>query len=302
MDKKGLIFNIQRYSLQDGPGIRTIVFLKGCNLRCIWCSNPESQATTPEVLKGSVLCNKCGLCVEACSVAAISLSSGEVEIDRRACTNCGECVGVCYFGALKMAGTEMSIEDVLKEVLRDEGFYRSSGGGVTLSGGEPLLQPEFALPFLQRCQEEGLHTTIETCGHVDSTVLTKALDYTDLMLYDLKHMDPVVHKKLTGVSNKLILNNLRSITGKVPIIIRVPIIPGTNDSEENITAMVSFIASLSGVNLIQLLPYQRLGMGKYDMLDRCYTLSALPSATRPQMEKAERLIGELGLLQCEIIE
>ncbi|MFC2060531.1 glycyl-radical enzyme activating protein [Chloroflexota bacterium] len=298
---KGLVFNIQRYSLQDGPGIRTTVFLKGCTLRCSWCSNPESQAVFPEILNRRALCTKCELCIGVCPVGAISLGTKGVRIGRKACTNCLACVSVCYPGALKIAGTEMSVEEVFNEVVRDEAFYRNSGGGVTLSGGEPLLQPDFALPFLQLCREAGLHTTIDTCGHVDPPVLERVLDYTDLVLYDLKHMDHVMHKKLTGVSNELILNNLRSIAGReVPHIIRFPIIPDINDSEENIRAMVSLVAGLSGVGVINLLPYHRLGMGKYDMLSHRYKLGALPSATTPQVEKVQSLIEQLGW-QCEIV-
>ena len=300
-DVKGLIFNIQGYSVQDGPGIRTTVFLKGCPLKCQWCSNAESQASFPELAFIRKLCTLCGRCVKACPEEAISIDGSDVRVERNLCTCCGKCIEVCHPTALKIWGEEISVGEALQEVEKDRPFYKNSGGGVTLSGGEPLNQPGFTLAFLQRCHEIGLDTCLDTCGFVDPHILEKALKYTDLVLYDLKHMDSVIHQRLTGVPNQLILDNAKLIADKgIPMIMRVPLVPGLNDSAENISSIAAFTRNLKSVHQIDLLPYHRFGISKYEALGHPYALSSLQSPGKEDVEKAKHIIVEQFNLQCNI--
>ncbi len=299
--RKATVFNIQRFSVQDGPGIRTTVFLKGCPLRCLWCSNPESQSRFPEVVHRDSLCDGCGRCVDVCPVHAISLvGDKKVSIDRALCDNCGQCVDACFLQALQISGKETPVEEMFAEARKDELYYRNSNGGVTASGGEPLLQGELVVELFQRCQHAGYHTTVDTCGYAEASVLERVLRNTDQVLYDLKHMDAAAHREATGVSNQLILDNARLIAAlQVPMIVRIPLIPTINDSEDNIRATIDFVLSLEQVTEVDLLPYHRFGMGKYRMLDRGYPLPELLPPPEEHVGRLKAMIESSGL-KCEI--
>jgi pyruvate formate lyase activating enzyme len=299
---KGIVFNIQRFSTQDGPGVRTTVFLKGCPLRCLWCSNPESQNRSPEVGHRNTLCNRCGLCVDACELKAITVADDGVKIDRKACNNCGKCIEVCVPGALKFYGKEMTVDEVYQEVARDKPFYDNSGGGVTISGGEPLSQVDFTTELLKQCQEGNFHTCIETSGYVDPSIWEKVLPYLNLVLYDVKLFDSAAHKKATGVSNEIILDNLKIVAESgVPVIVRIPVIPGYNDSEENLKATAQYIKSVPGLRKVGLLTYHRLGATKYTILDRKYTLSELTPQEESRMQEMVKIFTSAGL-DAEIVK
>jgi pyruvate formate lyase activating enzyme len=297
----GIVFNIQRYSIQDGPGIRTTVFLKGCPLRCAWCSNPESQNPWPEIAHRDSLCTGCGLCVDACSVGAISLDGKTISVDRTLCTDCGQCVEVCAPGALKLFGNKMTAEEVFREVEKDRDFYLTSGGGVTISGGEPLAQPDFTTAILRLCWEKGIHTCIETTGQGSSRDLEKILEYTALVLFDIKLADPAAHRQWTHLSNETIHQNLRLVVQKgVPVIIRVPLIPGVNDSEEELRNMAQLARDiLMKPGRLDILPYHKYGMGKYQMLDRPYELEELNAPPDDQVQEAKKIFEDAGF-ECEI--
>jgi len=207
---QGTVFDIQRYSIHDGPGIRTTVFVKGCPLRCKWCSNPESQNSYPEVLFSKAKCDGCGKCVEVCPLGAIILDGDGIHIDRAKCDRCMKCLDVCYPHAIRCAGERKSVEEVIEEVSKDELFYRNSGGGVTISGGEPLFQPQFTLALLKECKERQLHTALDTCGFANWKEMEGILDYTDLVLFDIKHLDPEMHLMGTGLEMSL---SLKTSTG-----------------------------------------------------------------------------------------
>jgi pyruvate formate lyase activating enzyme len=301
-DIQGIVFNIQRFSIQDGPGIRTTVFLKGCPLNCLWCSNPESQDFKPEIVHRDSLCNKCGLCISACAEKAISIQDKSISIERQRCTNCGDCVSVCLPGALKILGKTMSAGEVFKIIKKDADFYWASGGGITASGGEPLAQPDFVAALFKLCQDHGIDTCIETSGCASAEALEKVLPHTSLVLFDVKLGDAKSHRKWTGLSNEAILHNLRIvITSGTPVTIRVPLIPGINDSDLELKK----IASIAGDSLrkrgkVELLPYHRFGMGKYQQLDREYELSTLTTQQAPEVQKMKELFESFGL-ECEVV-
>lgn len=267
-----VVTNIQGYSIHDGPGIRTVVFLKGCPLRCQWCANPENLTKKVQVGFLKSLCTGCGRCAKACAQGAIRLGKDEYRIDRAKCTDCLDCVDACYYGALVRYGAERTAEDVYAEVRRDKMFYDSSGGGVTLSGGEPLTNPDFAFELCSLCHGEGINTCIETCGNVPQATFEKMLPVVDYFYFDLKLMDGEAHKKYTGADNKLILSNARYIVGQgAKVLFRQPLIPGVNDGEENIRATAEFMKSLKDGGMdIQLMPYHRMGQTKYAALELPY--------------------------------
>lgn len=300
--KPGMIFNIQRFSVQDGSGIRTTIFVKGCPLRCPWCSNPESQNAFAEVGHINELCGNCRRCVDVCDRQAISLASGKgVRIDRQLCDNCGKCVDACTKNALKLFGREVPVEEVISEVERDALYYRNSGGGVTVSGGEPLSQPDFVSAIFRRCQEVGIHTTLDTSGYGAPDALDMILEHTDAVLFDLKIMDPGSHLSIIKVPNEPILRNLRRVAEKgIPLTVRIPSIPKITVVKENIAAIARFVRALDCQLPVNVLPYHRLGVNKYKMLDREYSMKEL----MPQTEEELKPILEYFLaneLKCEVI-
>jgi pyruvate formate lyase activating enzyme len=295
---KGIIFNIQRFSIHDGPGIRTTVFMNGCPLHCFWCQNPESQTLRPEIFFDAEKCKGCGKCVQACPEGAVEISEGRSKTNRGLCKGIGKCAEACPNEARNLIGREAKLEEVFKEVAADAIFYQESEGGVTLSGGEPLTQPQFAMSLLKLCKEAGIHTVIETCGYGRWETVRQILNYVDLVLYDFKHMDPVEHEKGTGVSNELILENSKKIHHElfVPILARVPIIPGYNDSVMNIEATAKFIATELGSSIkVHLLPYHRLGETKYERLERPSQSISIEPPSEEHMSELQRIVESFGL-------
>jgi pyruvate formate lyase activating enzyme len=296
----GIVFNIQRYSIDDGPGIRSTIFLKGCPLTCLWCSNPESQKPNPEISHSDVLCNKCGKCLELCNAGALALDDTGLKINRRLCNNCGRCVEVCNPQALKMLGKEMSVDDVFQQVYKDVQYYQISDGGITASGGEPLSQPAFVAALFEKCQQNGVHTCLETSGYGPSEALEKILPYTSLVLFDIKHINSSIHKKLAGKGNEPILRNLELvIKEKKPIIIRTPIIPGYNDSEADITLIAKTMLEMESLRKIQLMPYHKYGIGKYGMLDRQYHLNELTVPSDQKLQEIQNIFESFSI-ECEV--
>ena len=293
---KGQVFNIQHFSTEDGPGVRTTVFLQGCPLRCLWCANPESQKAVRQLAHRAPICVKCGMCIRNCPNQALSVKDGAISIDRGKCVSCGTCTQVCPSHAMFFYGEEKTIDKVFEEVMKDKGFYETSGGGVTCSGGEAMLQPEFVAELFRRCKEEEIHTTLDTCGQFPSENIEKVLPYTDLVLYDIKHMDTEKHREYTGFGNELILENLKKIHEyPVKIFIRIPVIPGYNDSEENLAATAEFVKELDPSLHVDLLPYHRFGLGKYKMLDMPYLLEGVSSPDAEQKESYKRIFINFGL-------
>lgn len=275
------IFDIQRFSIHDGPGIRTTVFFKGCPLRCRWCHNPESQTAGASLSYSSQLCIGCGACLAACpSGARQALLAGGV--DRLLCRVCGRCAEVCPSGALEIVGRDVTPEEIMRTVLRDRTFYESSGGGLTISGGEPLLQTDAAEALLTLARGEGVHTAVDTCGHVAWDKLRQVAPLAELFLYDVKHTDSVRHRELTGVGNELILSNLRRLYDSgARIRIRLPVVPGCNDCRQHFEGVARLAAELPDIDGFDLLPYHPLGKGKwqqFDMVPPCGTGEASGTA------------------------
>lgn len=300
----GRVFNIQRYSIHDGAGIRTLVFLKGCPLRCLWCCNPESQKSEPEIgfirsrCAGAAACG--APCVTACPAGALSLDTeGKAVLDRQVCDACGECAATCMKDALKVVGRSMSVEEVMTELEKDRPFYRRSGGGVTVGGGEPLAQPEFTAALLAAAQEAYLHTAVETCGYASWESLEMVLRHVDMLQFDLKHMDPARHRELTGVSNDRILENLRRvlfIKDPEEVVVRFPVIPGCNDSAKDIGEMARFIAGL-GYRQAELVPYHRLGVSKYAQYGMVYPLPECGPPPQACLEELKTVVEDAGLVE-----
>jgi pyruvate formate lyase activating enzyme len=286
-----LVTNIQGYSIHDGPGIRTVVFLKGCSLECQWCSNPECISPRPEVGFFKVLCTNCGKCAEVCPESALVFKANKPPlINRERCTGCGLCVSACSYKALVLYGDSMNAAEIFHAVFRDKMFYDSSGGGVTVSGGEALLQPQLVCDLFAKCRQAGIHTCIETSGHADASALRQVLPYTDLVLYDLKHMNPDKHRRYTGKPNNLILSNaIIVMESGVETLFRMPLIPGINDDLQNIKDTADFLYGL-GRNAcrIELMPYHQLGKGKYESLDRKYNLPDVPVPEPEQIDSVKK--------------
>jgi pyruvate formate lyase activating enzyme len=273
----GFVSRVRRLAIHDGPGIRSVVFLKGCPLHCAWCAAPETQADQADLELFPERCVACDACLRVCPENAVRVLENRRDIDRERCTVCGRCVEVCYADALRLVGVRRSVAEVLAEVGRDRVFYARSGGGVTLSGGEPLHQPAFTRALLRACRLSGLHTAMETSGHAAWETLAGVLPELDLLLYDVKHTDPRRHETLTGVSNEGILENLRrAVRSGFPTIIRVPVIPGTNDGADDVRARVRLLHEVGPIRQIDLLPYHRLGEATYARMGRTYTLTLPP--------------------------
>lgn len=292
-DPSGRITEIQRFSLHDGPGIRTTVFLKGCPLRCPWCHNPECLNPGRDLAFHRERCIRCGRCVPACPARAIRLKDSEdLTINRNACNRCGACVEACPAQALELIGRDLRASDVLRIVLRDRAYYESSGGGITLSGGEPLHQPDFSQSLLKQAQAEGLHTTLETCGYAESDILTAIRPHVDLFLFDLKETNPDRHKTLTGVDNARILANLRDLHARGDRIrLRCPMIPGTNDTPGHIAGIIQLANELPDIEGVELMPYHRMGTGKADRLG--LAMSMINTIRPPEKGDLDRWIESL---------
>jgi pyruvate formate lyase activating enzyme len=292
----GTVFNISRYAIHDGPGIRTTVFLKGCPLSCWWCHNPESIAPEPQISVRRSRCIRCGLCAQACPHHAISLSDEEMTADPDLCQGCFDCARACPAEAREIVGRTMTVAEVMAEIRKDIPFYDESGGGVTFSGGEPLMQPAFLIGLLDACGELELHRAVDTCGHAGKATLLEVADRTDLFLYDLKHMDPQVHEKYTGVSNERILENLKALSCRdVRIRIRYPLIPGVNDDRRNLEAMGSFLQRLHRVLDIDILPYHDVAGTKYQRFGYTYRMGSVPVPDPAHFEEVAQLLSSYGL-------
>ncbi|MDR1626612.1 MAG: glycyl-radical enzyme activating protein [Spirochaetia bacterium] len=292
--ERGLVFNIQRYSIHDGPGIRTIVFLKGCPLRCKWCSNPEGMDFFPVLSYNKSMCRKCGRCVGLCPRGALGLADTKdrVVIQRASCDCCGECAAACPADALKVFGKSMSAREVLDDVAKDAAFYRRSGGGLTLGGGEPLASPGFARALLERAKKDhGLDTAMETSFFAPPGIVDKITQFVDHLLVDIKLADSSRHREAAGVDNGLILDNIRRAAAQRPagtMLLRFPMIPGVNDDGENISAVAEFITGLPQGLPLEVLPYHEFGRGKFGNLDREYPLAGCGMAA-PGKESVEAL-------------
>jgi len=291
MEKKGLIFDIKKFAVHDGPGIRSTVFFKGCPLRCLWCHNPEGISPSREVMAFSSRClSGCRDCIAACPRGAIARNSRGIVLDRPRCDGCGACAEACPAEALQMAGRPVTSTEVMAELAKDEPFYRDSRGGVTFSGGEPLQQPAFLRELLERCRARKFHTAVDTSGHAPFAAFERILPLTDLFLFDLKIVDDRAHKRLTGVSNRLLLDNLRKLSRSgCALAIRVPLVPGCNDAAADLEQLAGFCAALPASHPVHLLPYHRGYGGK---IKRLGLADRLPP-TAPPAPEARRLAADI---------
>jgi pyruvate formate lyase activating enzyme len=295
--KTGVIFDIKHFAVHDGPGIRTTIFFKGCPLRCLWCHSPESQNIKPELAFYSELCIGCGVCVDSCPNNAQTKRRPKILYEK--CEITGRCVEACYSEALVIYGTVKTISDIIFEVEKDYVLYEKSGGGITLSGGEPTSQPAFSAELLKTLKKQGYNTALDTCGHAPWRMLKALLKNVDVILYDVKHMDFNQHKRLTTVSNEIILSNLKKINSQASfreLIIRVPVIPDYNDSRKNFMEMSNFFADLGNVSFIELLPYHNFGVHKYTATGRQYQLEEVKSPSAERLNYLRGILEENGLI------
>lgn len=296
-ERTGLIFNIQKFSIQDGPGIRTTLFMKGCSLQCPWCSNPEGLSSEREIMVGERKCIRCGKCAEACSTGAISFENGARTIDWSLCTNCLECGKVCPSHAIQIVGEHKTVDESFKVAAQDKDFYKTSGGGITVSGGEALLQWEFVRDLFRKCKDAGFHTALDTSAYCPWGNMEQVLQYTDLVLFDVKHMDPGKHEEKVGISNDLILENLEKASNTTKIWLRIPLVPGFNDSEQNMHETAE-LASKTGAEKISLLPYHDWGKDKYSGLGKQYHHKGADGPLEPDgavVTKCKAILESYGL-------
>lgn len=292
---KGTISEIERYAIKDGPGIRTVVFLKGCPLRCLWCANPETQITNQQLMYWQTRCIGCKQCINTCPYNALSWSEIGIKIDREICASCGSCVTTCNSNALTMAGKSLTVDEVVEEVMKDAAYYQFSGGGVTFSGGEATTQATFLIEACKMLKGKGITTCIETCGYAKWEIYEKLIPYMDYFFYDLKTVDSDVHQKLTGVSSQLILDNyIKLVQAGVDITVRIPIIPSLNDTDANITNTLEFLEKVNPGCHVSLLPYHSLGVSKYDKLDMEYRLNEIESPSRNIIQNIKQRFEKHG--------
>lgn len=292
----GLVFDIRKFSLHDGPGIRTTVFFKGCPLSCQWCHNPESQSSAQEIMLWENRCIRCGTCITNCAVEAISREDGRVVTDRDVCTVCGTCTTYCAADARELVGKRMTVSEIMDDVKRDIVFFEESKGGVTFSGGEPMAQRSFLEELLKSCKALDIHTAVDTSGYAAWKSYDNIREYTDLFLFDLKLIDEERHRHFTGVPNGLILSNLRALSERGHhIIIRVPVVPGVTDDEDNLRGIAEFVASLPHIDRIDLLAYHESAKGKYERLGIPYALPDVRQPSDERMQELSNLMKEYSL-------
>lgn len=303
-DTKGIIFNIQRFCTHDGPGIRTTVFLKGCPLRCPWCHNPEGLSRAPEIALDPRKCIGCRACLENCARGGHEIGPEGDHVYRvEHCIVCGACAEGCYAGAIEMIGEEKTAQEILDVVLRDKPFYENSGGGVTLSGGEPLYQPDFAAAILTLSRHAGIATAVESTCATSWATVERLNPVVDLWMCDIKHIDPAKHRELVGSDNRVILENLRKLCAMKEAMLRLPLVPGRNDDDEGLRKLGAFVGEAKPSKGLEIMPYHRLGEGKYERIRQSYALDDLPAATDEDVRRAARLLREGGAAHvfCERI-
>lgn len=301
MEPVGCVFDIQRYSLHDGPGIRSVVFLKGCSLRCTWCANPESQRPDPELMLTSFPCIDCGLCLQACDHRALRIDhptpgNSAPAIDWERCDDCLRCADACLSGSLTQIGTIQSASEIVAHVKRDLPFYCQSGGGVTLSGGEPLLQSTFSREIFKHCRGLQIHTALETSGNAPWEAWAEVLPFCDRVYFDLKHLDEPAHQQGTGVSNKLIIQNLERLTLEdVELVIRLPLVPGFNDDRSHLQRLADYLLGLHQHLVIEIIPHHKLGCFKYERLRHSASVDTFDAYDPVQLEQRRAWLQEAGI-------
>lgn len=290
----GIIFDIQRCSYLDGPGIRTTVFFKGCQLRCVWCHNPESFCPEPQLRFLSHQCQLCGKCAEVCPQGGHSFTNGVHTVDFSRCTGCGICAEHCPSQALQLVGYEISAQQIMDTVLRDKAYYNATGGGITISGGEPTMQPEFLLELLSLSREHGIHTCLETNGYIPQKILGRLLDKVDLFLLDYKITDPQMLRSYTGASGDLWHNTLETLQRSVkPVILRMPVIPGINDITAHFQEAADLKKAYPCIEKVEIMAYHAIGADKWKQLGYAYNLEGLPSVTPEQKARWETALASL---------